>query len=94
MGTLNLCIKMSEEMQKTRDETHHPRLRKYPETGEKWPILIWVNNGFWMFSQPIMIGCISSLLHLFRYIETQVQSIHKGISKNFYFRPKEWSWPF
>ena len=38
VGTLNLCLKMPEKMQKTRIESDHPGLRKRPKTGEKWPI--------------------------------------------------------
>ena len=40
VGTLNLCLKMPEKMQKTRNESDHPGLRKHPK---KWPILILVN---------------------------------------------------
>ena len=43
VGTLNLCLKMTEKKQKTRNEYDHPGLRKNPKTGEKWPILIVVN---------------------------------------------------
>ena len=45
MGTLNLCLKMPEKMQKTRNESDHPVLRKRAKTGEKWPILILVIFG-------------------------------------------------
>ena len=31
---------MLEKMQKTRNESDHPGLRKRPKTDEKWPILI------------------------------------------------------
>ena len=67
MGTLKLCLKMLEKMQKTRNESDHPGLRKRPKTGEKWPILILV-NFLWVFEvfQPRMIGFIS------RHLETQV----------------------
>ena len=34
---------MPEKMQKTRNRSDHPGLRKRPKTGEKWPILILVN---------------------------------------------------
>ena len=47
VGTLNLCLKMTEKKQKTRNESDHPGLRKNPKTGEKWPILIMLN--FWRF---------------------------------------------
>ena len=43
MGTLNLCLKMPDKMQKTRNESDYPGLRKHPKTGEKWSILILVN---------------------------------------------------
>ena len=32
VGTLNLCLKMPEKMQKTRNESDHPGLRKRPKT--------------------------------------------------------------
>ena len=34
--------------------------------------------SFWAFSQPRVIGLISTLLHLVRHLETQVQSTHKA----------------
>ena len=34
VGTLNLCLKMPEKMQKTRNESDHPGLRKRPKTGK------------------------------------------------------------
>ena len=43
MGTLNLCLKMPEEIQKTRNQFDPPGLRKGAKIGEKWPILILVN---------------------------------------------------
>ena len=41
--TLNLCLKIAEKMQKTRNESDNPGLRKHTKTGEKWPISIMVN---------------------------------------------------
>ena len=35
MGTLNLCLKMPEKMQETRNESDHHGLRKRQKTGEK-----------------------------------------------------------
>ena len=43
MGTLNLCLKMPEKVQKTRNEFDLPGLRKRPKTSEKCLILILVN---------------------------------------------------
>ena len=45
VGTLNLCLKMLGKMQKTRNESDHPGLRKRPNTGEKWPVLISVRKA-------------------------------------------------
>ena len=36
MGTLNLCLKMPEKMQKTTNKFDHPGLRKRPKTVENW----------------------------------------------------------
>ena len=35
MGTLNLCFREPEKMQKTRDKSDSPRLRKLPKTAPK-----------------------------------------------------------
>ena len=35
VGTLNLCLKMPEKMQKTRNESDHPGLRNHPKTIKK-----------------------------------------------------------
>ena len=35
VGTLNLCLKEPEKMQKTRNQSDHPRQRKRPKTGKK-----------------------------------------------------------
>ena len=40
VGTLNLCLKMPEKMQKTRNESDHPGLRKRQKTDEKYQFLI------------------------------------------------------
>ena len=32
VGTLNLCLKVPEKMQKTRNQSDHPKLRKRPKT--------------------------------------------------------------
>ena len=37
VGTLNLCLKMPQKMQKTRNESDHPRLRKRPKTVKNRP---------------------------------------------------------
>ena len=37
VGTLNLCLKMPEKMQKTRNESGHPVLRKPPKTIKNLP---------------------------------------------------------
>ena len=43
-----LCLKVLEKMQKTRNESDHPGLRKRPKIGIKWPILNLVNFiWFW-----------------------------------------------
>ena len=34
VGTLNLCLKVPEKMQKTTDECDHSRLRKRPKTAK------------------------------------------------------------
>ena len=68
VDTINLCLKIPEKMQKTRNESDHPGLGKRPKTGEKRLICC----GFGTISQPRMIGFISSLLDLFRLLETQV----------------------
>ena len=36
MGTLNLCQKMSDKMQKDSDQSDHSILRKRPKCGENW----------------------------------------------------------
>ena len=43
VGTLNLCLKMLEMMQKTINASDHLGLRKRPKTGEKLSILILIN---------------------------------------------------
>ena len=44
---------MLEKMQKTRNESDHPGLRKRPKIGIKWPILNLVNlYGFGAISPP------------------------------------------
>ena len=35
MGTLNLCLRVPEKMQKTRDKSYPFRLRKLPKTAPK-----------------------------------------------------------
>ena len=37
VGTLNLCLKEPEKMQKTRNKSDHPRQRKCPKTGKNLP---------------------------------------------------------
>ena len=37
MGTLNLCQKMSDKMQKDSGQSDHSILRKRPKCGENWP---------------------------------------------------------
>ena len=34
VGTLNLCLKEPEKMQKTRNQSNHPRQKKRPKTGK------------------------------------------------------------
>ena len=86
VGTLNLCLKEPEKMQKTRNQSDHPRQRKRPKTGKILP-----NSNFALFWQlfgvfsPSVIGFISSLLHLFRLLETQVWSTHKAYFEEFFF---------
>ena len=36
VGTLNLCLKVPEKMQKTRDESDHSKLRKRQTNCKKW----------------------------------------------------------
>ena len=56
---------------------------------KKCKIRIWQNfASFWTFSLSGMIGLISSLLHLFRLLETQVQSTHKAYFEEIFI------WPF
>ena len=89
VGTLNLCLKEPEKMQKTRNQSDHPRQRKPQKLAKFCQILIWqFFSSFLKFSQPRVIGFISSLLHLFRLLETQVQSTHKAYFEEFFF------WPF
>ena len=37
VGTLNLCLKVPKKMQKTRNQSDHPRLRKRPKTVKNRP---------------------------------------------------------
>ena len=46
MGTLNLCLKMPDTMQKTRHKSDHPGLRKRSKTIENW-----VKSNFVLFQQ-------------------------------------------
>ena len=46
VGTLNLCLKEPEKMQKTRNQSDHPRQRKRPKTGKNQP-----NSNFAIFWQ-------------------------------------------
>ena len=50
VGTLNLCLKEPEKMQKTRNQSDHPRQRKRPKTLKNffWGLL----KGFWRFKKP------------------------------------------
>ena len=43
LGTLNLCLKLHENMPKTTNEFDHPGLRKRLKTGEKRQVLVLVN---------------------------------------------------
>ena len=47
VGTLNLCLKVPKKMQKTRNQSDHPRLRKRPKTVKNRRHLNWVD--FWQF---------------------------------------------
>ena len=76
VSTLNLCLMEPEKMQKTRNHFNYPRQRKRPKTSKNmqnsnFAIIFFVCN-FGTFSQPLVIGFISSLMHLFRHLETQV----------------------
>ena len=54
MGTLNLCLKVPEKMQKTRDESDHCRLRKRQKTAKNKPILHLTD--FWQFLDVFFVG--------------------------------------
>ena len=73
VGTLNLCLKMPEKMQKTRNESEHPRLRKRPKPIKEIP-----KSKLAIFHNFFDVFQFSSLLHLFRHLKTQVQSSLKG----------------
>ena len=47
VGTPNLCLKVPEQMQKTRDESDYSMLRKCPKTTEKRQNMNLAN--FWQF---------------------------------------------
>ena len=71
VGTLNLCLKEPEKMQKTINQSDHPRQRKRPKTGQILP-----NSNFAIFRQFLgvfsaqsdWIHCIflGSLRHKFK----------------------------
>ena len=44
VGTLNLCLKEPEKMQKTSNQSNHSRQRKRPKTGKNQP-----NSNFAIF---------------------------------------------
>ena len=53
MGTLNLCLKVSEQMQKTRTQFDHPRLKKTSKIGQIRILKFF--SSFGAFSQPKVI---------------------------------------
>ena len=68
MGTLDLCLRVPEKMQKTRDESDPNRLKKLPKTAPKPQNINLADfDSFWTFSQSGMIGFISAIWrHKFR----------------------------
>ena len=59
-------------MQKTRNRSDHPRLRKLPKTVKN----ITIFQYFWELAQPREIRFISCLFVLFSHLETRVKSTH------------------
>ena len=73
VGTLNLCLKVPEQMQKTRNQFDHTRLRKRQKLSKIGQIqILQFFCSFWAFSQPRVLSLISTLLHFVRHVETQV----------------------
>ena len=75
VGTLNLCLKEPEKMQKTRNQSDHPRQRKRPKTGKILPnsnfalflAVFWSFLGpEWSDSSLVFCICSGSLRHKFR----------------------------
>ena len=56
VGTLNLCLKEPEKMQKTRNQSDHPIQRKRPKTGKILP-----NSNFAIFWQFFLVFSAQSL---------------------------------
>ena len=64
VGTLNLCLKEPEKMQKTRNQSDHPRQRKRPKTGKILP-----NSNFAIFWQFFgVFSAQSDRIHLIMII--------------------------
>ena len=70
VGTLNLYLVTPDAMQKTKNWSDHPGLRKRPKTAEKLQYLIL--SSFRTFSQPRMIGSIFRFLLCVRRHKIQV----------------------
>ena len=64
VGTLNLCLKAPEQMQKTRNQSVHPWLRKRPKTVKNWSNSIFANfrQFFGVFSTSSFQACWDTTL--------------------------------
>ena len=78
MGTLNLCLKMPEKMQKTKNESDHPGLRKRPKTKK---------NEIFDFAQfSTVFGCFlsperSDQFFVFCIVSGVTRSMFTGLTK-------------
>ena len=74
MGTLNLCLKEPEKMQKTRNQSDHPRQRKRPKTGKIQP-----NSNFAIFWQFLgVFSAQSDRIHPIQEYGTLDAAIQRG----------------
>ena len=74
VGTLNLCLKMPDTEQKTRNQSDHQELRKRQKTAEICRVS--KIDVFHHFFDIFRLN--SRLLLCVRHLDTQVQSTHKG----------------